>query len=444
VIPFVLLKSVCYGSATVPRYCSGDSKGALLLPSILKKRPTMHLPPTPEPRDLLPPLLACLPTTFVSPRPPPALLPLLAPILRQRVNYLSGTSNQSDGWVRLLSWDAHRGAKLPSIVEHLELEPHPVSGEVEIDDPHSIQYRRLDSETLHARLELGQFELAPLYVWCETDEHGGTGPGWKLTELRSLEDAEDGAEWYETIGDANNNYTLQSIAVPQAVNGGNCLPTPESTRQQRNEDQDDDDYWAAYDQTPGRTPAQRSPAPRASTSSALAHARNGGQSDADYYNRYGSEVQPAMDAHDPDEDHPELGNTTLNGTSQRPLSTNPPTQTPPPFADPDLDTRADWEKALYPNGRPGAHDSAFASAMEQSRQSSLEMPRPISPTTSHSSVEKLEEQAERMSDRAEMGIKQHIATDVKSLFRLAKSVGMDRREFERIVRTELDLLGMME
>ena len=49
-----------------------------------------------------------------------------------------------------------------------------------------------------------------------------------------------------------------------------------------------------------------------------------------------------------------------------------------------------------------------------------------------------------MSDRAEMGIKQHIATDIKSLFRLARSVGMDRREFERIVRTELDLLALME
>lgn len=414
----------------------------------------MQLIPSPEPRDLLPPLLASLPTTFVSPRPPPALLPLLAPILRQRVNYLSGSSNQSDGWIRLLSWDAHRGAKLPSIVEHLELEPHPVSGEVELDDPRAIRYRRLDSETLHARLELGQFNLAPMYVWCESDEHGGTGPGWKLTELRSLEDAEDdGVEWYETASEATDEANTRSIAVPGATDSSASLPTPQSTQHQQDEHMDDDDdYWAAYDQTPGRTPAQRSPAPPATASSALASSRARGQSDADYYNRYGSEVQPALDAHDPDEEHPEIGDSTLNGTSQRPHSTQqqaqPQTQ-PPPYAEPEPeDTRADWEKALYPNGRPGAHDSAIATSMQQSRHSSLEMPRPISPTSSHSSVERLEEEAERMNGdgngQAERGIRQHIATDVKSLFRLARSVGMERKEFERIVRTELELLGLME
>ena len=48
------------------------------------------------------------------------------------------------------------------------------------------------------------------------------------------------------------------------------------------------------------------------------------------------------------------------------------------------------------------------------------------------------------NDRAQFGIKQHISTDIKSLFRLAKSAGMDRGEFERIVRTELEVLGLME
>ena len=95
----------------------------------------MHLPPPPDSRQLLPPLLACLPTAFVSPRPPPALLPLLSPLLRQRLNFLSsGSASRGDGWLPLLSWDAERAAKLTPIVEHMELEPHPVSGEVEMDD----------------------------------------------------------------------------------------------------------------------------------------------------------------------------------------------------------------------------------------------------------------------------------------------------------------------
>ena len=43
-----------------------------------------------------------------------------------------------------------------------------------------------------------------------------------------------------------------------------------------------------------------------------------------------------------------------------------------------------------------------------------------------------------------MGIKQHISTDIKSLYRLARSAGIDREEFERIVKTELDVIGFMD
>jgi uncharacterized protein (UPF0335 family) len=90
-------------------------------------------------------------------------------------------------------------------------------------------------------------------------------------------------------------------------------------------------------------------------------------------------------------------------------------------------------------------------------QNHLSMPRPISPTSSHSSVERLEEQAAAMSRddpqqpsdsavalQAQRGIKMHISTDIKSLFRLAKSSGMDRAEFEDIIRRELDVLSLLE
>ena len=124
----------------------------------------MHLPPPPDSRELLPPLLACLPTSFVSPRPPPALLPLLSPLLRQRVNFLStNNTSRSDGWLPLLSWDTQRAAKLAPVVERMHLEPHPVSGELELDDVRPAKYRRLDEETLHSRLEVEQFELL---VFC--------------------------------------------------------------------------------------------------------------------------------------------------------------------------------------------------------------------------------------------------------------------------------------
>jgi hypothetical protein len=46
--------------------------------------------------------------------------------------------------------------------------------------------------------------------------------------------------------------------------------------------------------------------------------------------------------------------------------------------------------------------------------------------------------------QAQRGIKMHISTDIKSLFRLAKSSGMDRAEFEDIIRRELDVLSLLE
>jgi uncharacterized protein (UPF0335 family) len=58
-------------------------------------------------------------------------------------------------------------------------------------------------------------------------------------------------------------------------------------------------------------------------------------------------------------------------------------------------------------------------------------------------VERLERKAESYS-QAEVAIKQHISTDIKSLFRLAKASGIDREEFERIIRRELDVLPLLE
>ena len=385
----------------------------------------MRLPPPPNERELLPPLLACLPTSFVSPQPPPALLPLLSPLLRQRVNFLaSNTPSRNDGWLPLLSWDVHRAAKLAPVVERMHLEPHPVSGELEIDELRPAKYRRLDEETLHSRLEVEQFEILPIFVWCDNDEHGETGAGWKLAELRSMEDLDDRTEWYESISDANDAAPEPSGPMPELRENGDRYA------QSRQAEDDDDDYWAAYDRTPGRTPALKdSPAPRGLTATTGAP-RQRSQSELDYYARYGAEVQPAMDSHDPDEEHADLGESTLNGNTL--LSAQPPSH--------------------HESGQPGSRPngtSLFPADAPPARN--VEAPRPISPISSggSSSVDRLEERAVEMSeaqapDRAQLAIQQHISTDIKSLFRLAKNSGMERRDFERLVKRELEVLVLLE
>lgn len=327
----------------------------------------------------------------------------------------------------------------------MQIEPHPVSGEIELEDVRPAKYRRLDDETLHSRLEVEQFDLLPIYVWCESDEHGGTGPGWKLSELRSLEDIEDGTEWFDSESEANDAANTHSISVPQqqhnnTTNGRSAYAKPADT-----DETDDDDYWGAYDRTPSQTPTQKhSPAPPTNSNLHMSN-RQRTQSELEYFARYGAEVQPAMDGHDPDEDHPELGESTLTGDA---LVRAQARQQQP-------EAHSNHNDNAPPPSYSGHHKHPpIATALDQSIHSSLSMPRPISPTSSHSSVDKLEERAAAMSsssaqeqdgnDRAQLGIKQHISTDIKSLFRLAKSVGMERREFERIVKTELDVLGMLE
>lgn len=360
---------------------------------------------------------------------------------------IAGNASE-EGWIRSLNWDPERAAKLRPIIDQLELEPHPVSGEIELDDVESIKYRRLDDETLQTRLDAEQFNLAPIYVWCETDEHGGTGPGWKLTELRALEDAEDGTAWFNSVSEANDAANTHSIAVPTV---SNTAAPAQVQADDKGEDSDDDGYWAAYDQTPG--PSQK-PSPKPSANAAapdLATAsRDRSRSELEYFARYGSEVQPALDAHDPDEDHPELGQSTLNGTTQRAAA--PAAQDHSlPQGDAQEDNRAAWEKALHPYARAtDAHDSAFATSTDLPSTHDLDItaPRPISPTSSHSSIERLENRAAEMSQRpnshVENAVRQHIATEIKSLWRLANGAGLDKEEFERVVGLEVQCIGLME
>jgi hypothetical protein len=394
--------------------------------------------PRPDSRELLPPLLACLSTAKASKDVPPGLLPLLSPILRQRVQLLS--SNQ---WLPLLCWDQEVASRLPEVIEKINVEPHPSSGEIEVEEPDKILYRRSDAETLHAKLVLGEYGIIPTYLWCTGGEGGSR---WLLAELRGLADAEDGTEWFESIDDANEAGFRRKSSTAKS-NGvkiqQTAVPHPEVAVE---EEEDDGSYWAAYDQTPGRTPQPgRSPAPFSNNQTQVGAT----QSELEYFARYASEVQPALDAHDPDEENPAVGESTLNGNA---LSYAREPQTEP------LDT-----SNLGPNGYDSSmppaptnglingdgisgHDKALhLESLDQSQDTAanqLNHPRPSSSASSNS-VERLERRAES-SSQAELAIKQHISTDIKSLFRLARASGIDREEFERIIQRELEVLPMLE
>src|SRR3569833_753385 len=82
----------------------------------------------PVARDIIAPLLTTLTGAAVSAQPTSSVLPLLSLILRLRVQFLSASSTEP--WIRLLSYDSAKAAKLLEIARSERLAPHPISGEI--------------------------------------------------------------------------------------------------------------------------------------------------------------------------------------------------------------------------------------------------------------------------------------------------------------------------
>lgn len=371
----------------------------------------------------------------MSSQPAPGVLRLLSPILRQRVQLLSSSSN--DPWLRLLTYDKAKENRLAEVARSDRLEPHPVSGEVELDLDYDVQtqYRRVDEETLQAVVVLDGFDLLFRLVYCVNDEAGG-GDGWRVGEV-SVPDQESTFVSFagcSTVAAAEKAFADRKSSTASPTFRASNISTGQPGASKEEED-DDDDYWARYDATPARTPQiQRSPAPGATQQN---HSVQHDTTDADeaYYAQYDS-VQPAMDKHDPDEAEvaEQLGHAA-----------------PPPLglqyapggvraagdeAEDVNETNGSWTLAPSPGAR---------SRDEEERTTALAHPRPESSASSNGSntVLKLEEQAGRQ-EQSEFGVKQHVSRSIRSLFMLSRTAGIDREEFERMVKNELDVLGMVE
>jgi hypothetical protein len=393
---------------------------------------------SPDVASLLGPLLLGLPAAAVSTQPATALLPLLSPILRQRVQLFSTGSQEP--WLRLLCYDTAKAARLGEIAGGGRIEPHPVSGEVEVDwdSDTQMRYRRLDHETLQALVALTDLELAFQLVYCLADQDGGSD-GWRIGEVTVVDAAFPFSSFggQPSVAQAEETHR-ESKRQPQAagssgfmsVNGG--ASTTMDGKNDEDDEDDDDDYWARYDATPARTPAtKRSPAPGSMQTSQTSAYRNLSAED-EYYAQYDG-VQPAMDPHDPDEARnmdidvaPPLG-------LGRVVSHDNPSYMSPEQAELN-ETNGAWTLA-----EPDRSED------EEDRLVDLAHPRPSSSAGSNGSqtVAKLEESAARQ-EQSDFGVKQHVGRSIRSLFLLSRAAGIDREEFERLVRTELDVLGMIE
>lgn len=407
----------------------------------------------PDFSGLLAPILPALPTATASTEPAAGILPLLSPILRQRVKLFC--SGSTEPWLRLLSYDTTKAAQLAELVQNGSLEPHPVSGEVEVDWDYDVEtrYKRLDQETLQALTVLVGIGLAFQLVYCVNDAEGGSD-GWRVGEVAVADKAAPFSQFggAATIAEAEAKFRKPRISEPSVVSS-NGSTTSGSDHMDEDGDDGDDGYWDRYDATPARTPAvNRSPAPQASagasasaTTSASSHwsaynasaAMDNDDDDDDYYAQYDS-VQPAMDNHDPDEEamvrahiQPPLG---LGRSHDSVVITDAPEpQNPWSFTETDNNSR---------NSNQSQDDELLSA-----RELALLHPRPRSSASSSShgsvTVAKLEASAVKQ-EQNDFGVKQHVSRSIRSLFLLARSSGIEREEFEQLVKREMDVLSMME
>ncbi len=248
--------------------------------------------------------------------------------------------------------------------------------------------------------------MSVVYLWCIGDLEGG-GDGWRVAEVNVLSEKHEevkGQGWTTGITEAGD---MARERVLKAAGESGVSSQKEGAAEADGEGGEDDDaYWAQYDDTPSRTPGPRklSVAPSIPLHTALGKEK--GTSEEEQYFALYAGVQPALDNDDPSEGV-SPGESSLRGDE--------------------------------------IGEAMRASQANNTRNNvPLSQPRPSSSSsTGSNTVPKLEETAAAQG-AAEVGVRQHISTSVKSLFRLAKATGIERGEFERLVRTEIEALEMME
>ncbi|KAI9888394.1 MAG: hypothetical protein M1814_000510 [Vezdaea aestivalis] len=377
----------------------------------LERRIMSESAPVALDNGILPQLLACLPAGSASTRPPLALLPLLSPILRQRIQLLA--AGTSDSWLTFLCRNKEAGPQLVNLVEsHASaFEPHPVSGEIEVENAGEPKYARLDAETLRAKVALDELEIEILFVWCSDDTQGlgGTG-GWRVSEVLPRESTESNkGEWKATIIDAEEKFrSLQFRGNAGSSNRLEALQRQESSTGTTGSDNDDDDYWQRYDATPSRTPGPMASADLNTETPSSSIQMPSNDNDDAYFNQYAS-IQPEMDGDDPSAGLSEKQGSTLQGDNL---------------------LKSDIKHAPF-------SPEAYRQPSDSLDRSRLGFESPSEP------VANLERVAENDS-RTEMSIKTHVSSTIKSLWRLSRTVGISRGDFSEMVLQELKLLEMYQ
>lgn len=281
-------------------------------------------------------------------------------------------------------------------------------------------YRRLDEETLQSRIDIRDLGLTVIYLWCIGDTEGG-GDGWRVAEVLPLDNAASiPTIWKKSTEEANEACTQNksSSTVTESNISSTVTNSVHSSSAIDGADDDDDDYWAQYDNAPSSTPGpSTSPGPKQTPK-----ARPGRtMSDAAYFSQY-SQVQPDMDNDDPSTDRNAIGESSLNGDTLASTTSYAASQSIP---------------------QPPSNGSFAQETSISAPQPSTDRPQASSSNASSPVVDKLEGSA-MMQSQTELAVRQHIASTMKNLYRLARGTGMEMVDFEKVIFMEVEMLGFEE
>lgn len=396
----------------------------------------------PDFSQILLPFLSQLPTAFSSPKPPPTLPPLLAPITRARLHHLSFNNNRP--WPVYLTWSSSDSGN--DLYEHLmEQDYYFLHVEISPSLYSSRGIQRVDKETLHAAVEIPEIGIVVVYIYVVLDDIEPKTE-WKVFDVRLLDtDIHQEEDWRPTVREAEESYKIshpqgqgknKSVAVE--TNGTNTSAQQADDKATGdNDDDDDDDYWGRYDEEDSESVAS----PGEQTRPA--------ETDDDYYNRY-SNVQPAMDPEDPTlptafnptsaTTNPALNNNNEHSSNihapipQKPVSSLP-LSIPPPQTGVSYDNHPISSSSPPPLSPSYTIQSKSTAVTQHTNAPAL--------NSNNINVEKLEQQAQ-VDEKFETAIRQHVSTSMKSLYRLWKVSGMEKEEFDAVIKTELEVLGIMD
>ncbi|KAI9868991.1 MAG: hypothetical protein M1813_002814 [Trichoglossum hirsutum] len=389
-----------------------------------------QLIPVPNPKVLLPPLLACLATASAS-KPPPAISPLLTPILRQRLLLLSD-SLSSESWLSLLCWNSDKTLRLLEIVQSDHFELHPTSGEVECKDIDPLQFRRLDEETLHARVVLRELGLVVMYLWCVGDVESYES-GWKVAEVTVFDKEEERwVEWHDSISAAGQAKSAATSLQSTTVDGNGVRGYHHA--HDSSTDEDDAAYWRQYDGTPAPLMRPQPPPPGiCGIVNSNGHRRVA--SEEEYFARYAN-VRPALDNDDRQNEESEESTILkyeFGQATSKQINNNPESSV----------VLATPHTGQISPGPPEPLTSVSRYALTgDTTEPSLNQPRP-SFSSGSSVVARLEKTA-ASELWADIGVKQHISASIKSLFRVARVAGIGNERFIRLLENELHESGPLE